>query len=180
MNKEEFKTYIDRCIMNRDLPTNEDFYSKLDSVFTEILEPAKGFPPEVTLWEYCKELFAMNASITEAKPDILKAMQAYHAQFTTATLSVISQIEGLKHDNISVEVNSRDERIAMYQHNRTIDEVLSILRQSPPVIQAKCKWIITIGNPKTALVECKDQFRKIDVDDTHCRFCGKKIERGTK
>ena len=39
-----------------------------------------------------------------------------------------------------------------------------------------CKWEKTKDYP-TALVGCRQQFRKLDKDYEYCPFCGNKIER---
>jgi hypothetical protein len=37
MTKQEFKSFVDKCIMNHDLPTDETFYNKLDLVIQDAI-----------------------------------------------------------------------------------------------------------------------------------------------
>lgn len=113
--------------------------------------------------EFNPENTTINRSVIEFAKAVLNKQPAIPSQ--------ISQIEGLKYDGT----------VSTYSGNYMIDKVLEILRQAPPVIQAKCNWekvgerFETSCNNVAFLDHTRTTIKYEPMQ--HCPFCGKEIER---
>ena len=98
----------------------------------------------------------------------------------------ISQIEGLKEKRIKDymdKVGSVDNKETIeWDFTQGFNAAIEILRQSPPVIQAKCKWVALNSAECLFNAGCGEKYihTGYKINYKYCPFCGKEIERETK